>query len=197
MTLSLPAFVLWQSSVRPEFETLFWSMVALCGAVGTGIAICVLYFAWHYRRRDANELPPQIKMNIPAEVTWITLSFLILMAMFFFGAHLYFNIERPPDDALQIYVVGKQWMWKLQNPGGQREINTLHIPVGQPIRLNLISQDVIHSFFVPDFRIKQDVLPSRNTSIWFKAEKPGAYHLFCTQYCGTNHSEMIGWIVQG
>jgi cytochrome c oxidase subunit 2 len=118
----------------------------------------------------------------------------LFMAMFFFGLRLYFDIERAPDQSEQIYVVAKQWMWKLQHAGGQREINTLHVPVGQPIRLNLISQDVIHSFFVPAFRIKQDVLPGRYTTIWFKAERPGRYHLFCSQYCGTNHSQMIGWV---
>jgi cytochrome c oxidase subunit II len=193
--LKLPiGALLLQSSVRGEFELLFWSMVVLCGLVGTGIAVCLLYFVWRYRRRESDELPPQIKLNIPAEVTWITLPFLIFMAMFFFGAKLYFNVERPPDNAEQIYVVAKQWMWKLQHAGGQREINTLHVPVGQPIRLNLISQDAIHSFFVPAFRIKQDVLPSRYTSIWFEAERPGTYHLFCTQYCGTDHSQMIGWV---
>lgn len=189
-----PATFVLQSSVAFEYDLFFWSMVALCGLVGTGIAVFLTYSVWRYRRRSPDELPKQIAMSIPAEVTWITIPLLLFMAMFYFGVHLYFNIERPPDQAEQVYVIAKQWMWKLQHPGGQREINTLHVPVGQPIRLNMISQDVIHSFFVPAFRIKQDVLPGRYTSIWFKAERPGVYHLFCAEYCGTNHSMMIGWV---
>jgi cytochrome c oxidase subunit 2 len=133
-------------------------------------------------------------MNIPAEVTWITIPTLLFLVMFTFGTKLYFDIERAPDNAEDVYVVAKQWMWKLQHLGGQREINTLHVPVGRAIKLNMISQDVIHSFFVPAFRIKQDVLPRRYTTIWFKAMKPGTYHLFCAEYCGTEHSQMIGWV---
>ena len=105
-----------------------------------------------------------------------------------------FDIERPPDNAINMYVVGKQWMWKIQHPEGQREINELHIPVGRPVKLTMTSEDVIHSFFVPAFRTKQDVLPGRYTMTWFEATKPGKYHLFCSQYCGTKHSGMIGWI---
>ena len=185
---------LFQSSVRDEYDYLFWAMVGLCTLVGTGLAIFTFYAAWRYRRKDPDELPSQTRRYIPAEVTWITLPALLFLVMFFFGAKLYFDIERPPDDAEDVYVVAKQWMWKLQHVGGQREINTLHVPVGRAIRLNMISQDVIHSFFVPAFRIKQDVLPTRYTTIWFKADRPGAYHLFCAEYCGTNHSQMIGWV---
>lgn len=102
---------------------------------------------------------------------------------------------RPPDDAMEIHVVGKQWMWKVQHLGGQREINQLHVPVGRPIKLTLTSQDVIHGFYVPAFRIHHDVLPNRYVTLWFEATKPGRYHLFCTQYCGTNHARMIGEII--
>ncbi len=184
----------WQGSVTPEYNAFFWSMVAVCGTVGTGIAVFLIYSAWRYRRRDPNELPSQNALNIPAEVTWITLPAILFLAMFTFGTKLYFDVERPPDNAEDVYVVAKQWMWKTQHVGGQREINTLHVPVGRAIRLNMISQDVIHSFFVPAFRIKQDVLPARYTTIWFRAVKPGTYHLFCAEYCGTEHSQMIGWI---
>jgi cytochrome c oxidase subunit 2 len=93
---------------------------------------------------------------------------------------------------MNIYVVGKQWMWKAEHPGGQHEINALHIPVGQPIQLTLISQDVFHSFSIPDFRVKREVIPGRYTTVWFQATDPGTYHIFCTQYCGTLHSGMIG-----
>jgi cytochrome c oxidase subunit 2 len=114
--------------------------------------------------------------------------------MFAYGAKLYFDIERPPDNAITMYAVGKQWMWKVQHPEGQREINQLHIPVGQPIKLVMTSQDVIHSFYVPAFRTKQDVLPGRYTMTWFEAVKPGKYHLFCAEYCGAKHSGMIGYV---
>src|SRR5207244_2780293 len=105
-----------------------------------------------------------------------------------------YNITRPPDDALEVYVVAKQWMWKLQHMEGQREINELHIPTGRAVRLRMTSEDVIHSFYVPAFRVKQDVLPGRYTQIWFNPTKPGKYHLFCAEYCGTKHSGMIGWV---
>jgi cytochrome c oxidase subunit II len=186
--------VFFQSSVTPEFNWFFWVMVGLCGTVATGIAVFLIYSAWRYRRKDPDELPSQVSLNIPAEVTWIALPSLIFIGMFAFGTKLYFDIERPPNNSEDVYVVAKQWMWKTQHLGGQREINTLHIPVGRPIRLNMISQDVIHSFFIPAFRIKQDVLPARYTTIWFKAVLPGTYHLFCAEYCGTEHSQMIGWI---
>jgi cytochrome c oxidase subunit 2 len=115
--------------------------------------------------------------------------------MFVWGALLYFRIYTPPANAMNIYVVGKQWMWKAEHPGGQHEINALHVPVGRPIQLTLISQDVFHSFSIPAFRVKREAIPGRYTTVWFEATTPGTYHLFCTQYCGTNHSQMIGDVV--
>src|SRR5947209_2744426 len=165
MTIA-PAFLLLQSSVTPEYNWFFWVMVALCGTVATGIATFLIYSAWRYRRKYPDEFPSQVSLNIPAEVTWIALPALLFLGMFAFGAKLYFDVERPPDNSEDVYVVAKQWMWKTQHLGGQREINTLHVPIGRAIRLNMISQDVIHSFFVPAFRIKQDVLPGRYTTIW-------------------------------
>lgn len=183
-----------QSSVRPEYDWFFWVMVVICTTVATSIAGFLLYSAWHYRRRDPDELPGQLKSNVVAESLWIGIPLLLFLGMFFYGTKLYFDMERAPDNAETIYVVGKQWMWKLQHLDGTREINELHVPVGKSIELTMISQDVIHSFYVPAFRIKQDVLPSRYTSIWFRATLPGTYHLFCAEYCGTNHSQMNGWI---
>ena len=182
------------SSVSGEYNAFFFLLCAICGTVGIGIAAFLVFSAWRYRRRDPDELPPQIANYIPAEIAWIGLPTLIFIGMFVYGVKLYFDIERPPDNAQVVYVVAKQWMWKLQHIDGVREINELHVPVGQSIELRMISQDVIHSFYVPDFRIKQDVLPGRYTSIWFRATRPGAYHLFCAEYCGTNHSQMRGWI---
>jgi len=120
---------------------------------------------------------------------------LIVLFTFAWGARIYFSLYRPPADAVQYYVTGKQWMWKTQHPTGQREINELHVPVGQPTKLLMTSEDVIHSFYIPAFRTKADVLPGRYTSIWFNATKPGRYHLFCAEYCGAEHSRMIGSIV--
>lgn len=182
------------SSISGEYNLFFWVVVAVCAVVGTGIAAFLIYSAWRYRRRNPNELPAQIANYYPAEALWIGIPTVIFIAMFVAGVKLYFDIERPPDNAQIVYVVAKQWMWKLQHTDGSREINELHVPVGQSIELRMISQDVIHSFYVPAFRIKQDVLPGRYTSIWFRAMRPGAYHLFCAEYCGTNHSQMRGWI---
>jgi cytochrome c oxidase subunit II len=183
------------SSVSAEYNWFFWVLVVVCGAVAVAIACVVIYSALRYHRKREDELPPpSINTSVPMETAWTVIPLFIFMGMFAFGAKLYFDIERPPDDALQVYIVAKQWMWKAQQLDGVREINEMHVPVGQSIKLLMISQDVIHSFYVPAFRIKQDVLPGRYTSIWFRATKPGKYHLFCAEYCGTNHSQMIGWI---
>jgi len=182
------------STVSGEVDFFFALMVVVCGTVATGIAVFLIYSAVRYRRRRENEMGNQRRNFIPAEVAWIVLPFILFMGMFAWGAKLYMQIERPPDNAITMYVVAKQWMWKLQHPEGQREINELHIPVGQPVKLLMTSEDAIHSFYVPAFRTKQDVLPGRYTMTWFEATKPGKYHLFCAEYCGTKHSGMIGWI---
>jgi cytochrome c oxidase subunit 2 len=114
------------------------------------------------------------------------------LIVFVWGALLYFRIYNPPTNAMNIYIVGKQWMWKAEHPGGQHEINALHVPAGQAVQLTMISQDVFHSFSIPDFRVKREVIPGRYSTVWFNATDPGTYHIFCTQYCGTNHSAMIG-----
>jgi cytochrome c oxidase subunit II len=182
------------SSVSGPYDLFFALMVVLCGAVGIAIAIFLIYSVIRYHRKTEEELPPQIHDYIPAEVAWIVIPLILFMGMYAWGAKLYFDVERPPDNALSMYVVGKQWMWKVQHPEGQREINELHIPVGRPVKLTMTSQDVVHSFFIPAFRTKQDVLPGRYTLTWFEATKPGKYHLFCSEYCGTKHSGMIGWV---
>jgi cytochrome c oxidase subunit II len=118
----------------------------------------------------------------------------LVMVMFVWSTSLYFKLARPPADSMQIYAVGKQWMWKFQHPEGVREINALHVPLGQNVRMIMASEDVIHSFFVPAFRVKQDVVPGRFTQAWFRATRTGEFHLFCTEYCGTQHSGMIGTV---
>ncbi len=182
------------STVSSEVNLFYITMVILCGTIAIGIAVFLVYSAIRYHRKDENEMGDQTRNNIPAEVTWIVTPAILFMGMFLWGAKMYFDIERPPDDAISMYVVAKQWMWKVQHPEGQREINELHIPVGRPVKLTMASQDVIHSFFVPAFRTKQDVVPGRYTTTWFQATKPGKYHLFCAEYCGTKHSGMIGYV---
>ena len=140
-------------------------------------------------------LAEQIEGSTPLELTWSIIPLVVFMVIFAWGAVVYFKSRTPPRDATEVYVVAKQWMWKLEHAEGQREINELHVPVGRDVKLIMTSQDVIHSFFVPAFRMKQDVLPGRYTVAWFRATKAGTYHLFCTQYCGTQHSGMIGSII--
>jgi cytochrome c oxidase subunit 2 len=158
------------------------------------IFAAVIYFAARYRNRKGVPAE-QIEGSIPLELTWSIIPLGVFMVIFAWGAVVYFKSRTPPRDATEVYVVAKQWMWKLEHAEGQREINELHVPVGRDVKLIMTSQDVIHSFFVPAFRMKQDVLPGRYTVAWFRATKAGTYHLFCTQYCGTQHSGMIGSII--
>ncbi len=156
------------------------------------ISAVLIFFAIRYRRRTPYEIPRPIAGSHKLETLWTVIPFVIAMTMFAWGAQLYFQQYKPPQNAVEVYVVGKQWMWKLQHATGQREINELHVPVGRKIKLIMTSEDVIHDFFVPAFRTKADVVPGRYTTLWFEATKPGQYHLFCAEYCGMNHSGMIG-----
>ena len=192
--MSFRLFPVAASSISGEVDQLLFFLVAVAAFFAAVIFAAIFYFAIRYRRRSDNELPRPIHGSIPLEIFWSIIPFGLSMIMFTWGASIFYRERRPPDNALPIYVVAKQWMWKLQHPEGQREINELHIPVGRPVKLTMTSEDVIHSFFVPDFRTKQDVVPGRYTTTWFTAIKPGKYHLFCAEYCGTNHSRMGGWI---
>ncbi len=182
------------STIAPDVDHLLFFLLAVSIFFTVLIFGAIFVFAIKYRRRSDGELPRAIHGSIPLEIVWSIIPLGLTMVMFTWGASLFFEESRPPDNAMSIYVVGKQWMWKLQHMGGQREINELHIPVGRPVRLTMTSEDVIHSFFVPAFRTKQDVLPGRYTTTWFTPTKTGKYHLFCAEYCGTNHSRMIGWV---
>jgi cytochrome c oxidase subunit 2 len=190
-------FPLWPqqaSSNAGNVDALFIFLVLVSAAMTLLIFISVIYFAARFRHRKG-VLAEQIEGSTPLEVTWSIIPLGVFMIIFAWGAVVYFQSRTPPRDATEVYVVAKQWMWKLQHAEGQREINELHVPVGQDIKLIMTSQDVIHSFFVPAFRMKQDVVPGRYTVAWFRATKPGTYHLFCAQYCGTQHSGMIGSII--
>jgi cytochrome c oxidase subunit 2 len=183
------------AAVSPKIDALFFFIVGVTAFFSLLIAILVIWFAIRYRRRSPNELPPPVKDSFKLELIWSGVPLLIVLFIFAWGADIYFGLARPPDDALEIYVTGRQWMWKLQHPGGQREINTLHVPAGVPVRLILTSEDVIHSFFVPAFRTKKDAMPGRYNTTWFQATQIGEHHLFCSEYCGTEHAKMIGKII--
>jgi len=158
------------------------------------IAICatILYFCVKYSRKSDADRPEPTKDGKLLEILGSVIPFILVMIMFFWGAKLYFDSRMPPKDAIEILVTGKQWMWKLQHPNGKREINDLHVPVGVPIKLTMTSEDVIHSFYLPDFRKKMDVVPGKYTQMWFLPEEEGSYNLFCAEYCGTEHSLMVG-----
>jgi cytochrome c oxidase subunit 2 len=190
-------FPLWPvraSSEAGNVDALYIFLVALSAFMCVAIFAMILVFATKYRRRRGVEAE-QIEGSSALEITWSIIPLGIFMAIFVWGAVIYFYERTPPRDAAEVYVVAKQWMWKLQHQEGPREINELHVPVGRNVKLIMTSQDVIHSFYVPAFRIKQDVLPGRYTVEWFRATKPGVYHLFCAEYCGTQHSGMVGSIV--
>jgi cytochrome c oxidase subunit 2 len=166
--------------------TLFFSLL---------ISAVLIFFVIRYRRRTPYEIPRPIAGSHKLETVWTIIPFLISMTIFAWGARVYFEQYRPPENAIEVYVVAKQWMWKIQHSTGQREINELHVPVGRKVKLIMTTEDVIHDFFVPAFRIKADVVPGKYTSEWFEATKPGTYHLFCAEYCGMNHSGMIGSVI--
>jgi cytochrome c oxidase subunit 2 len=184
------------STVAGRVDALYFFLIAVSVLFGLGIALTLVRFGVKYRRRRPDEeAQVQIEGSLLLEAIWTLIPLAIAMSIFVWSANVYLAIARPPDDALEIFVVGKQWMWKLQHMEGRREINELHVPVGRPIKLTMTSEDVIHSFYVPAFRVKADAVPGRYTTIWFEATKPGRYHLFCAEYCGTDHSRMIGRII--
>lgn len=176
-------------------DELFFFLVAVSTFFAALICVLIVVFAIKYRRRNEDDRPQAIPGNLRLEILWTTIPLALTMVTFVWGAKLFFVTYYPPSDALEITVVAKQWMWKVQHPEGQSEIDELHIPAGRPIKLVMTSQDVIHDFFVPAFRVKKDVLPGRYTTLWFEATKPGSYRLFCAQYCGTQHSGMVGRVV--
>jgi cytochrome c oxidase subunit 2 len=195
MTLAISLFPEQASTLAPRVDALYFFLLAVTGFFIVVIAFFVLYFAIKYRRRSEEEWPPPPHEHFKLEVVWMAIPFVLLMAMFAWGASLFVSMSQPPPDALEIHVIGKQWMWQLQHPQGRREINELHVPLGRPVKLVLASEDVIHDFYLPAFRIKQDVIPGRFTAEWFSATQLGEYHLFCAEYCGTNHSRMRGRVV--
>lgn len=192
--MNFPFFPESASTFAPRVDGLYFALLGICGVVLLGILFVMVYFLFKYRRGHPSPRPPRTVPTLPFELTWSLIPLFIFMGFFVWGAEVYHDMQQVPENALEIHVVGKQWMWKLQHPTGQREIDELHVPVGRPIKLTMASQDVIHSFYIPGFRIKQDVVPGRYTTQWFHSTRPGRYHLFCAEYCGKDHSRMTGWV---
>jgi len=190
-----PLFPEAASTIAGRVDALYFFLLALSAFFSLLIAGLIVFFAVRFHRRRPDAVGAQIEGGTVLEITWTVVPLLISMVIFVWGASVYFAMARPPDETLNIYVVGKQWMWKFQHLDGQREINELHVPVGRPIKLITTSEDVIHDFFVPAFRTKADVIPGRYVNIWFQPTKPGRYRLFCAEYCGTRHSGMTGEVV--
>jgi cytochrome c oxidase subunit 2 len=193
--MNFPIFPPQGSAFAHRVDHLYFALVAFSVAMILLILLPMIYFLFKYRRgKKANRREPRIP-EVTIEITWISIPLLLMVGLYAWGADLYFHEQRPPSNALEINVIGKQWMWKTQHPEGNREINELHVPLGRTVKLTLASQDVIHSFFLPAFRIKKDVIPGYYTTEWFQATRLGTFHIFCAEYCGTHHSGMIGKVV--
>ncbi|MGQ9481853.1 cytochrome c oxidase subunit II [Chloroflexus sp.] len=190
-----PLFPDQASTFAGQVDQLYFFLVALSLIFAGVLPFVILYLIVRYHRSQKVDRSNSADSNLKLELTWTIIPLVLVMLVFFWGAFLYVQIRTPPAHTLDVYVIGKQWMWHVQHPNGKRENNELHVPIGQPVKLIMTSQDVIHSFYIPAFRVKQDVLPGRYTIMWFEATKPGEYHLFCAEYCGTEHSLMIGRVV--
>jgi len=197
--IGFPLFPDVASTIATGVDRLYFFLTGVTLFFTALIFVLILYFAVKYRRRPGRVAEQvgsdQQHQGFGLEIAWTVVPFFITLVMFTWGSSLYIANSRVPDQALDIYVVGRQWMWKVQHTNGRREINELHVPIGQPVKLTLASQDVIHSFFIPAFRVKQDVVPGRYVSMWFQPTRAGEYHLFCAEYCGAYHSGMIGRVV--
>lgn len=192
--MQVPLFPEAASSMARQVDYLY-AYLSTVTIIMTGLIFAVVFiFAIKYRRKSENERPRPIHGSLVLEITWSIIPFIVMLSFFWWGAQIFFANATPPSNAMDVYVVGKQWMWKIQYPEGTREINELHVPIGRPVKITLASEDVIHSFFIPAFRIKHDVVPGRYDTMWFTATKPGRYHIFCAEYCGTEHSGMVGWV---
>jgi cytochrome c oxidase subunit 2 len=183
------------STVAQSVDYLYFFLTAITVFFSVVIFATIFYFMIKYRRRSPGERPKAIEGSLPLEILWTAIPTLIVAVIFIWSASLYVRNAEPPKGAMEIFVTGRQWMWKVEHPEGQREINELHVPLGRPVKLTMTSEDVIHDFFVPAFRVKKDVLPGRYTSMWFEPTKVGTFHLFCAQYCGAFHAGMIGSVI--
>ncbi len=188
-----PVFPPVSSTLASKVDAIFFFTVGVATLFTVAIVGTIFVFLVKYRRREGRETGRQIKGNtLFLELAWSGVPLVLVLTSFFWGASVFFYTSRPPADAWSFHVYGKQWMWKIEHPDGKREINEFHVPVNQAIKLTMTSEDVIHDFAVPAFRLKMDVLPGRYTTAWFKATKTGTYHIFCDKYCGVDHALMAG-----
>lgn len=190
----IPIFPEQASSFAADVDALYLFVFTVSAFFALVVAFASIALGIKYRRRHEGEVGAPIEGNLALELLWSVIPTIIAMVMFGWGASVFYHIRRPPQEAMQIYAVGKQWMWKFQHLEGQREINELHVPMGRPIKVTVSSEDVIHSLYFPSFRTKIDAIPGRYTELWFEPSKPGRYRIFCAEYCGTKHSGMIGWV---
>ncbi|HMO80533.1 MAG TPA: cytochrome c oxidase subunit II [Pyrinomonadaceae bacterium] len=190
----IPLFPEAASSFAWQVDYLYFYLILVSVGFMIPIVAAIFFFVVKYREKEKYATPEEMHGSIVLETVWSIIPFVISMTIFLGGAVVYYTQYRMPDDAMNVYVVGKQWMWKIQHETGQREINELHVPVNTRVKLTMTTEDVLHDFSIPAFRTKADVVPGRFTYLWFEATKPGAYHLFCAEYCGLNHSGMIGTV---
>jgi cytochrome c oxidase subunit 2 len=195
MLPGIPFFPEQASTLAPQVDNLYYAVTGVTAFFALLVIVFATVFAVMYRDRSGDKVGATIHGSLPLEIGWSVVPFLISMAIFVYSTVVFFNIVRPPDETLKIYSTGKQWMWRFQHIDGQSEINELHVPLGRPVKVIFTSEDVIHSLYVPAFRVKADAIPGRYSSIWFTPTRTGEFHLFCAEYCGTRHSGMIGKVV--
>jgi cytochrome c oxidase subunit 2 len=195
MSTPFPLFPPNASTIATEMDLLYLFIVAVSAFFVVLVAALVVFFAIKYRRPHPDAVGEDIHGSLALELTWTIIPLVLSLVMFIWGAELYYRMAKPPSNAMQLFVVGKQWMWKVQHPEGVREINELHVPINRPVRITLASEDVLHDYYIPAFRVKMDAVPGKWTTMWFEATKAGTYHLFCAEYCGTKHSGMIGQVI--
>lgn len=193
--LDIPFFPEEASTIAGLTDMFTFSVIGLGSFFGVIVVIVIIFFSIKYGYWTTADRSNPIEEHTTIELAWSFIPLVLVLTIFVWSANIYFNLYTPPPDTLNLSVIGKQWMWKVQHPDGQREVNEMHIPVNQPIKVTMTSQDVIHSFFIPAFRLKQDVVPGRFTTMWFEATKTGEYHLLCAEYCGTEHSLMVGKVI--
>jgi cytochrome c oxidase subunit II len=195
MFSGIPLFPQQASTLAADVDALYFFILAVTAFVAILVTVVVIFFAAKYSTSDPMKVGARIHGSIPLELAWSIIPFLISIVIFVWSANVFFDLQRPPDQTLEIYATGKRWMWKFQHLDGQNEINELHVPAGRPIKVTFTSEDVLHSMFFPAFRTKADAIPGRYSTVWFTPTIVGEHHLFCAEYCGTNHSGMVGKVI--
>ena len=195
MSSSFPLFPPAASTSAAEMDLLYLFIVAVSAFFAVLVIVLVAAFTIKFRRRRPDDVGADIHGSLALELTWTFIPFVLSMVMFVWGAQVFFDLSRPPRNAMDLYVVGKQWMWKVQHPEGVREINEMHVPIGRPVRITLGSEDVLHDYSIPAFRVKMDAVPGKWTTMWFEATQVGTFPIFCAEYCGTKHSGMLAQVI--